>query len=150
MFDDQNSGNPFVADDPKQTNERIPPAQRDAPGAVFEAGATKLRCGVEAMTYDLNKTLPKEEKESLSYVTVDVGRVFCDASARLAGPRCAIASGAVGTGSLSANLSRETYRPVRLTLSADRRRLPLHRRSRKRCGSDLLNWGRGASPGYWG
>jgi hypothetical protein len=21
---------------------------------------------------------------------------------------------------------------------------------RKRCGSDLLNWGRGASPGYWG
>jgi hypothetical protein len=23
-------------------------------------------------------------------------------------------------------------------------------RERKRCGSDLLNWGRGASPGYWG
>ena len=34
--------------------------------AIFEAGVTKLRCGVEAATYDYSKNLSKEQKSSLS------------------------------------------------------------------------------------
>ena len=59
--------------------------------AVFASGVTKLCCGVDATTYDFSKDLSKEQKKQLSYVSVDLARVFCDAAARLTGPQRALA-----------------------------------------------------------
>ena len=51
---------------------------------VFEAaGAKTLYSGVEAVVYDFNKDLPKEDRKKLNFVAFDAGRTFYHAAAAL-------------------------------------------------------------------
>lgn len=50
---------------------------------IFETAGTRLRSGVDAVVYDFNKQLPKEDKKALAFVSFDAGRVFYHAAAGL-------------------------------------------------------------------